>query len=259
MTNGALSAGPTLRLDVTQLAHLRDVFLERTPDFGDFTESSGEYWRRERAYKDELSALCRATLPLALFEGDVEDRTSDILAAVRHVLTARLPTHNSPQNLASWRYYDWVRLLRPAERLRFVRAMGPLLYGGGASVERVDAFSAAVWPAMRRVIGGNPYAQARLFPSLFLMLIDPDQDIAVRTDIFKRAGSLLLGRPLLRGTLFGRAEYADVLAFAGAVRRQLEAWAWCPRDLIDVHSFLWIVTRSDYARDDETATDAGAH
>lgn len=133
----------------------------------------------------------------------------------------------------------------------YATALGELLYGTGLNPARAERFTQAMWPVFKRQAAGNPFAQARIWPSLFLMLVYPDQDIAVRTDVFDAAARALLGQKILRFAPFSAGEYADVLALATGVRRELERWGWRPRDFMDVHSFLWVVTRPSYNEDDE--------
>jgi hypothetical protein len=167
------------------------------------------------------------------------------VAAVHRLLTARLETTGAPQNLLSWRYFDFLRKMDDAERAAFAPAFVDLLSSEGPSAGRVGRFTRVMWPAWRRIQGGNPYALSRNFPTLFLMMLYPEHDVAVRSDMFGAAARELLGDWLLRYVPFDAVQYHAVLDFARAVRRQLEAWTWRPRDLIDVHSFLWVVTRDD--------------
>jgi len=166
-----------------------------------------------------------------------------VLEGIRHVLLGKLPSINRPQNLASWRYTDFLRRMSDEENRIFARALGTLLFDNGSDARRAGAFSAVTWPIQKRIAGGNPYAQARLIPTLFLMLLHPKTNITVRTDVFKRAARQLVRRKLLQAAPFSENEYQDVLDFSSAVRLALESWAWCPRDMIDVHSFLWMTTR----------------
>jgi hypothetical protein len=237
-------------LNPTALEAMQATFLERMPDFSDFTERSGAYWRHERAYKEELAGVCRSTLLRDLFAAAGSELGSqNVVRAVQRVLTVRLRSVNERQNLMGWRYAEFLQRMAAEERATFATGFGELLYGSPAVSDRVERFTSVMWPVWRRIAGGNPYALSRIFPTFFLMLLDADANIAVRTDMLDTAAEHLLGQRVLRNAPFGASEYRDVLRLATAVRRQLEAWGWCPRDMIDVHSFLWVATRDSYGGD----------
>lgn len=238
---------------------MKERFLARVGDFGDFQDQGSRYWADERAYKDEFAARCRHALTPALFAtAGTEEGAQAIATATHRLLTARLNTTGAPQNLLSWRYFDFLRKMEDAERTAFASAFADLLLGEGAGAERVGRFTRVMWPAWKRIQGGNPYALSRNFPTLFLMMLYPEHDVAVRSDMFGATARELLGDWLLRYAPFDAMQYQAVLDFARAVRRHLEAWTWRPRDMIDVHSFLWVATRDDsvYAHTDAAFTPA---
>lgn len=76
------------------------------------------------------------------------------------------------------------------------------------------------------------------------MMLNPRYDIAARTDLFSRASRLLLPQSILRDRPFQGDDYRRVLSFAHAVMAALHRWGWSPRDMIDVHSFLWVAVQS---------------
>ncbi|HEY0024422.1 MAG TPA: hypothetical protein VGB24_16020 [Longimicrobium sp.] len=235
-------------LNPAALDAMKERFLARVGDFGDFQDQGSRYWADERAYKDEFAARCREALTPALFAtaGSAEGAQA-VAAATHRLLTVRLNTTSTPQNLLSWRYFDFLRKMHDGERVAFAPAFGDLLLGEGPGAERLGRFSRVMWPVWKRIQGGNPYALSRNFPTLFLMMLYPDHDVAVRSDMFGAAARELLGDWLLRYAPFDAVQYQAVIDFARGVRRQLEAWTWRPRDMIDVHSFLWVATRDDRA------------
>lgn len=238
------SHAPVATLDHVGLEGLRERFLRRVHDFGTFSDRQSVYWNEERAYKLELAELNRRTLNDELLSrAHSESAADEIMGAVLRVLTTPLKAaDNKPQNLASWRYFDFVRKLSREEKNRFVPAFATLLRGSGPSPTRVAEFVQVVFPMMKRIIGGNPYAPSRIFPTLFLMLQSPGTDIAVRTDMFELASKRLTGRNALQQQPLSQEEYEDVLELSMSLREQLEIWGWMPTDMIDVHSFLWIAT-----------------
>jgi hypothetical protein len=144
-----------------------------------------------------------------------------------------------PQNLLRWQDLDKLQRVDAAEQPAFDAALRDLLFGDRLSFERLERFNQAVWPTLQHHLGGNPYAFSRGFPTLLLMLHNPDEDIFVRTDLFSALTQRLLGRNLLENRMFDAGQYRAVLDFANLVRHDLEAMGWQPRDMIDVQSFLW--------------------
>jgi hypothetical protein len=235
-----------VRLDPAGLERMQETFLTRIRDFGDFADEASAYWMEERAYKDEMVHLFHQIFAPELFPaGHDEASATRVIQAVTKMLTTKLRALGGPQNVIGWRYQAFLRAMEPEERLLFARSLGDVLYGPGESPERVGRFTEAMWPVFKRTLGGNPYAVTRLVPTFFLMLQNPTRDVAVRTDLFERAGRALLSDWLLRYRPFGEQDYRDVLDFTHAVRRELLSWGWMPRDLIDVHSFLFVATRTD--------------
>jgi 5-methylcytosine-specific restriction protein B len=229
------------------MEQLREVFLARMPNFGDFRGAGPAYRENERAYKDEFAGLCKDQLLPDLFPDQMTQAAADEVSALTHrLLTKRLETINQPQNFIGWRSVASLREMEPGERAQFASAFGDLLFGAGESPGRLERFVGTVWPVMDRTLRGNPYAHSRIFPTVFLMARDPVNDIAVRTNKFDSASRTLLGRRLLENAPFDAWQYRVVLDFSRAVYRQLELWAWRPRDLIDVQTFLWVSFSSTY-------------
>lgn len=251
-----MSLREALVLDPHSLEQLREVFLARTPNFGDFRATGPAYRENERAYKDEFAELCKGQLLPELFPDQMTQAAADDVSALIHrLLTKRLATINQPQNFIGWRSVASLREMEPDERVQFARAFGDLLFGSGESPERLERFVGAVWPVMDRTLRGNPYAHSRIFPTVFLMARDPANDIAVRTNMFTSATRALLGQRLLKNAPFDAGQYRNLLDFSRAVYRQLELWAWRPRDLIDVQTFLWVSFSPTYG---EAAAESGS-
>lgn len=220
------------------LERLKANFLDQLPDFNSFAEHQGGYWTAEREYKDLLVALFQARLS-GLVEadpGDLEDARS-LVTEVRAVLTKRLSDRHPAQNLMSWRFSDFLTLSRlsEADTMAFAAAFRDLLRGPGDSADRVARFNAV----FARMVGTAGPAATRSFPTLFLMLDRPQEDIYVRTDLFNEVHRQLYGAPLFNNAPLSAPEYRAVKAMATALRTALEGWGWRPVDMIDVQGFLW--------------------
>lgn len=242
----------TYSLDLFGLERMRDLFLQRIPNFGDFRDHPSEYWRQERGYKEEFAASCRDSLTPDLFPEIMSAAAAEqVVRTTRRLLTRRLQHADGPQNIIGWRYQAFLRQMNAGEREQFARALGELLFGNAAAPTRAERFAAAVWPIWTRGWKGNPFALSRIFPTTFLMALDPVGHIAVRTDLFDSAARSLLGQRLLDDRSLDAAEYERVLNFSYNVFASLQQWAWRPRDMIDVHSFLWVVTSASYGDGDK--------
>lgn len=229
-------------LDRAEFDRMCTAFLSYYDDnFGDFSDRSGPYYEDERAYKDELVGRAHELLSRQLWESELSPaRALAIVEATKRLLERPLATTGRPQNLLGWRYSAFLSKLDRSETALFARSLGELLYGAGEDAERVAAFNTATWATIKRTTGGNPFALSRILPTLLLMLVSPQNNIALRTDMFDAAARRLLGRRLFRDAPITALEYRDAVLFVNAIRRHLEAKAWRPRDLIDVHSFLWV-------------------
>lgn len=248
------------RLDPAGLEQMRENFLAVLTDFGDFGDVPSLYHQTERAYKDEAAGLVHERLNAEFLSGEGMDTRAHaelVVFATLDVLTTRLKASKQPQNIIGWRYIDLLRRMDSSERVVFTAGMRDLLYGTGDSPERVQAFVTRLWPVWTRSWGGgNPYAVSRIFPTCLLMLANPRHDLAARTDMLTRAAKLLLPESLLRHRPFNAEDYRRVLTFAAAIRAALHRWGWSPRDMIDIHSFLWVGTQGPAAQSDAPDEDA---
>lgn len=230
----------------TSLNRMRERFLARMQDFGDFRDKAGNYWEWERAYKDDLLQLFDATITPDLFPPEPDAATAaEAIKAMNRVLTKPLHFFGSPQNLITWRNFLFLQKQTPEEQLSFVRGFGELLYGSGGSPQRVERFNHLLWPIVQRVHGGNPYATTRIFPTFFLMLQHPKEELVVQTEVMNSASQELCGKRLLRADVLDAEQYHAIRDLTRELFGEFQSWGWQPRDMIDVQSFLWVVTRSD--------------
>lgn len=228
-----------MKLDAHVFAGYRERFLERMPDFADFTVKSGTYWVEERQYKEDISNRCLELLPASLFELSSADSGEDVYQAVRTILTERVKSTGKPQNIVGWREAAALREYGPNEKRILAEALGVLLYESQAPAQKIDRFNEQMWPVFKGNKSANPFARSRTIPTFFLMMIRPIEHITVRTDLFDDVSMDLLGRSILDNQVFTGAEYVEILELAALVKSHLERWGWSPVDMIDVHSFLW--------------------
>ena len=73
--------------DAAELEQMRETFLARIPNFGDFRDKPSSYWQSERAYKDEFAQLCRGRLTPELFPVEMSPGAAEQVIQA----TSRLP------------------------------------------------------------------------------------------------------------------------------------------------------------------------
>jgi hypothetical protein len=79
----------------------------------------------------------------------------------------------------------------------------------------------------------------KVFPSFFLFIWNPDAHFFIKPRIFDRFLRNIGEKPLGSGYRLTPEEYQRVLKIMQGIRNELRDWH--PRDMIDVHSFFWIV------------------
>ena len=225
-------------IDTQHFAEYQSEFLKFFPNGESF--QLPQYIERERAYKQELAdifacelAHCIQTLP----EGH-----SDRLALANEtigIFKKPLKTAgNKPQNLMGFRYWNFLAHLSDENRVTFLLALNQFLYGDAALSDRVDQFVAFLesvpshtdWPYSR--------AAGRAIYSFYLFMADPQKHIYIHTTMVQSALRSLKDEALPQQA--GGAGYNKVLTLANDVKKQLEADGWQPKDMIDIHSFLWV-------------------
>lgn len=83
----------------------------------------------------------------------------------------------------------------------------------------------------------------KIFPSLFLFIWNPDVHFFIKPQIFDRFLRNINEKPLGTGYRLTPEDYQRVLGIMHGLRETLNDWH--PKDMIDVHSFFWVVTDYD--------------
>ncbi|MBU9697275.1 AAA family ATPase [Rhodobacteraceae bacterium HSP-20] len=227
-----------LVIDPAAITRWIDVVRTMFPDFRQFDPPDGEFDQRERDYKLETARNLRAGLEAASTD-------SEVLEAVLTSISQK------SSNLLDWRTSlplmsngdgDKERL-QPA-LVRLARAaLGPPEAHGAAMDEFV-----AVWRAAVPNPSDDPPRQIAEF--LFFHLW-PDTASYIRNTVRQDLWREGTGRPFPRHPQVS-ATYADELRFMRAVRAAFAERGLAPRDMIDVQSALWVVSRY---RDESTGID----
>jgi MoxR-like ATPase len=238
------------QLDETALEAYKQQFLKRMPSFKTFLDCGTRYHEWERSYKDELVAQFQQSFNESLFQGEPSNVGIEVNKRLIALLTKPLPSLHQVQNLVSWRYTAFLRELTPDQRTAFASRLHALLYGIGDSSRRLERFNEYFQQLLSSVSEDSPVPATRTFPTLLLMLANPEQDLVVRSDLTARAGKALLGRDLLESGPLNGTQYRAVLGLADAVKEKLTEWRWEPRDQIDVQTFLWVASSRSYGDPD---------
>ena len=246
--------------DNPPIRRLKDLFLERTPGFSTFRDKPSAYWANERAYKEEFASLCRNSLTPDLFRGPTSPAAAEeVVSVTRRLLEQRLTSIQGAQNIIGWRYRYFLRTMTADERQVFARAFGDLLFGEGEDLARVETFTRSMWPVWLRTEGKKLYALTRVFPTTFLTAFKPKEHLPLRSDMLDTATREILGKKLIENRPLDAEQYGNVLEFSRGVFNVLQLWGWLPQDLLDVHSFLWVVTSSGYEESAGEQTSGPAH
>ena len=196
--------------------------------------SDADYLALERRYKWEAHrrwarALGRGTYEARLEAGDHEGIAHD---AVR--IEAATNLLFSFEKIA---IRDAVR--SPAGAKTFAEGLFDWLYGPGAQSTRF-----ALW---RETLAALPRRGTRVltWPVLtsFGFLARPKVHMMLKPVVTRRAASAYGFEMHYRPDPQWRT-YEDLLAFAHILR--LDLAEWCPRDMIDLQSFIWVLGSSEY-------------
>lgn len=220
----------------SELESLREIFLEKAPDFENFRQQDGTYYEAERAYKDLMVEAARG------LAGSSQPDSS----AGHAIYDALLPGEGAPLR---WQTINAIErgtpaLLEPFESClgRLARTRGPI---GEAIMEAVRTLEGL------REQGAHSLAKGETLAIAFgiAAAVRPDDSAFFK---ITKANALLaaLGRErLFRAPTVSREDVDAWLALLEAIRRHMdEEWGWAPRDLLDVQGFAWATLDDDWGQ-----------
>jgi len=239
------AAGP----NQAELKKLRSDFLNSIPGFKTFSEAGADstYGRQERNYKDELIQIFHEEIEPRLKDQALGDPEAERLADDIHAcLRRRLETVDGPQNLLTWRDFDFFNHIDAPKKRKFIELLHHLLYGEDPSGARLESFNVEMVNLMEGTQFRVGPAWTRVLPTFFLMIAHPSTEIFIKTRPFNRAAQRIMGWSSLEGRTFDAEQYERMLKLANVIRTALENWGWAPRDMIDVQSFIWVTLSGGY-------------
>lgn len=128
-----------------------------------------------------------------------------------------------------------LRAMDDDETRRFAEAAAELLHGEGDFSPRFKAWIAV----LEQVLAGTPPWR---FATVLPALMEPDKQVCVRHSAFIRQAALIA--PTARYSRSPKARsYRNFRRVARMTRTRLEAAGHEPRDLMDVHDFMWTTLR----------------
>lgn len=217
-----------------QLAIFRELYPDGFADLGWIRtyRGSGETVRRkshrEPALREAVSVLGRATMEDQLERGAHDEMLADLSALLA---TTDLVPVRKARSLVDVP----TDLRRPV-----AEALHALLHGEGKIGPRFHAWVLA----LRDARGERPAWRLATAP---LALLLPQEHVCVRPSTFRRQAAVFApGR--VYTTRARRRSYTNFLHVAQATRERLEAEGLRPRDLLDVHDFVWVTLRPAAAK-----------
>lgn len=200
----------------------KSLFLERFPGgFQGETLFEQERNYKERACDKALALLNRAALAPLLEAGDFKTLLETLMSCIRFdVKTGQI---------AGWRELnDLAKAIRnPEAQEPLARAAFDLLHGEApisarfaAWCDALDRFDIAKWP----------------IATMPLFLCHRDTHLVIKPSVLKAAAEAC-GSPLLYDPKPNWSSYDSALSFARRLMNDLSSLN--PRDMIDIHSFMW--------------------
>ena len=212
-------------------------FRESYPDFEDFQKPGEQYLKQERDYKVELKNVFSDKL-VPLLDAD----PAEFVRMFLRIMRQRLDSIGQPQNLVSWRALAALERLGDHSSSIGKRLQEVLRVADGNPNElrfRIDAFGNAAKDLIKR---RSSIRELVTFP---LMFHRTDKHIALRLTYWNRCGRVLSGGGLIKvGSLVTGAEVFRCLDLAQEIEQKLNDAGWRVRDMIDVQSFVFEITRT---------------
>lgn len=156
-----------------------------------------------------------------------EDRHAELAESVMDVLAGT--------DLVPISHVKTLRRLDENEMKEYAEAVAKLIHGEGP----YDAHFKAYLATLEKLLGGRPSWRVA---TCLLALMHPQEHVSVRRSAFVRqAGSIAPAGRYTRKPRLG--SYKSYLRVALGVKKRLEGAGYEPRDLLDVHDFIWATLR----------------
>ena len=217
-------------------------FRMRYPDFKSFEDPGEGYLQEERRYKIELIELYKKRVqPHALGDAD------DFISRYIEILDTKLDSFGDVQNLIGFRSMRRLKRLPPEERKKFGRLLQVVLRHSRSKDDVASTLAKYTEGTSSIRDSDNESFSAsmtRAFVSLLLMLDKPDRFIYLTFSYWRQSGRMLISNQLIDwGALISGEEFLRCNEFIDRVRRALDDAGFCPKDMVDVQSFLYVIVQ----------------
>ena len=214
-------------------------FQDLFPDFETFESPGMRYVKDERVHKEDLFTLYDDEV-----RNLVTEDPSDFFRAYVEILRQPLRTYGEKQNFIFRDHVNAMYEFDDSNSSEFGQILRSVIDSNGNPESIADYSEAASQfreshPKFKS--STNP-AALRDIVSLLLMLHDPKEFMFNQFRYWNASAEQLLGEPLIEwGSHMTKEEFVNCQGFAKRVFAALEAKNFCPKDMIDVQSFLYRV------------------
>ncbi len=230
---------PQKRSDWVKLEQLRDRFLERAPDFENFSQSSGLYFETERAYKDEIRGEIRNAVA----------SISDEALLGQEIATALMPNSGA---FLRWQTRDTIEKQHPDIAPKFFATIGKLALSSDDTLE-------AIWIASHtfeelRAQGADVLKVGEILSLIITVMgfVRPEDAAPFKITLARNVAAYLIEDKIFVGNICDRTQIEGWLALLRRIFDVMkDVWEWQPKDLLDVQGFAWIAMSDDWGDEDD--------
>lgn len=218
---------------------LKAIFKQELPDFVDFKNPGQRYLEEEYDYKKALSEQLHDMFDDWVNQEVTSLSPQEFIKSLNRLLRGKIPGRDTIQNLAGWRDNSILieQVLSDDNEIRQFMALLHGLLKEAAVGENVNNSLGLLldWLNARDF----PPNLTKVFPSFFLFFWNPSQHFFIKPRIFDRFLRNIGEKPLGSGYRLTPEKYQHVLSIINQLRNELVDWK--PRDMIDLHSFFWVL------------------
>lgn len=224
------------------IENLKKSFKQYLPDFIDFKNPSQKYLDEEYNYKKAISVYAHEIFDNWVKQASDSISPKEFKELLTQLLRKKIPGIDSTQSLAGWRdnsvLFDEI-LNNDSQTQQFMSLLHGLLKEATAS----DNVTNSLEPFLNWLNSMDcPPNLTKVFPSFFLFIWNPSQHFFIKPRIFDRFLRSIGEKPLGTGYRLTPDEYQRILKIMNEIGKELADWH--PKDMIDLHSFFWIVQDS---------------